>query len=181
MRCQITLPATTADVLTQAIRPALAYLPARMGKPNAVAEVLTIGFQESDGYRTRLQYQGGPARGLWQNEKGGGVKGVMTNPASRDYAHMLCNIREVVPTTDAVYTALAYDDVLAAGLARLLLWTDPHPLPPLGDADAAFATYVSVWRPGAYTRGDAAARDALRAKFRAAYADVVAMLSRPGA
>ncbi len=170
MQYQLALPATMAIVLRDALTPALGYLPARMGKPNAVATTLAIGYQESDGYRTRLQYQGGPARGLWQNEKGGGVKGVMTHPASRDFAAMLCSVREVIPTVDAVYTALAYDDILAAGLARLLLWTDSSPMPTLGDAEGAFKVYLNVWRPGAFTRGDAATRDALRAKFHRAYA-----------
>jgi hypothetical protein len=169
MQCQLALPSSPSIVLEDALKPALGYLPAKMGKPNAVAEVLAIGYQESDGYRSRLQYQGGPARGLWQNEKGGGVKGVMTHPASRDFAAMLCNIREVVPTVDAVYTALAYDDVLAAGMARLLLWTDAAPLPTLGDAEGSFLTYIRVWRPGAFTRGNAQAREALRAKFHRAY------------
>lgn len=170
MQCQLALPAPPSSVLTVALLPALAYLPKKMGNPNAIAQVLTTGLQESDGFLTRLQYQGGPARGLWQNEKGGGVKGVMTHPASRDYAAMLCNIRQVVPTIDAVYTALAADDVLAAGLARLLLWTDTAPLPALGDASAAFAVYVNVWRPGAFTRGNAQTRAALKAKWASNYA-----------
>ena len=38
-------------------------------------------------------------------------------------------------------------DVLAAGLARLLLWTDPSRLPRLGDADGAWQLYVRTWRP----------------------------------
>jgi hypothetical protein len=169
MQFQLALPAEPKTVLSDALLPALGYLPAKMNRPNALAQVLTTGYQESDGYRTRVQYNGGPARGFWQNEKGGGVKGVMTHPASRDFAVMLCNIREVPPTIDAVYTALAYDDVLAAGLARLLYWTDSAPLAVLGDADGAFATYVNVWRPGAFTRGNAQTRAALRAKWHAAY------------
>ena len=49
---------------------------------------------------------------------------------------------------DAIYAALEYDDVLAAGVARLLLWTDPKALPPVGDVDAAWALYLRTWRPG---------------------------------
>lgn len=169
MQCQLALPSTMTTVLRDALTPALGYLPARMGKPNAIATVLTIGYQESDGYRTRLQYQGGPARGFWQNEKGGGVKGVMTHPASRDFAAMLCSVREVEPTVDAVYMALASDDVLASGMARLLLWTDAAPMATLGDAEGAFGIYIRVWRPGAFTRGNAQDRSAIRAKFHSAY------------
>lgn len=177
MQCQLDLPASPTSVLAGALQPALVYLPGKMAKPNALAQVLTTGLQESDGFRTRLQYQGGPARGFWQNERGGGVKGVMTHPASRDFAVMLCNIRQVIPTIDAVYTSLALDDVLAAGLARLLYWTDSSPLPTLGDHEGAFAIYVNVWRPGAFTRGDASQRAALKAKWAANYALALAAIA----
>ena len=49
----------------------------------------------------------------------------------------------------SVYAALLIDDVLAAGIARLLLWTDPAPLPELGDVDAGWNYYDRNWRPGA--------------------------------
>jgi hypothetical protein len=38
--------------------------------------------------------------------------------------------------------------VLAAGVARLLLYTNPAPLPPVGNAEAAWLYYVNTWRPG---------------------------------
>jgi len=38
--------------------------------------------------------------------------------------------------------------VLAAGVARLLLWTDPKALPAIGDADAGWSLYLRTWRPG---------------------------------
>ncbi|MNL86831.1 hypothetical protein D3C87_2157110 [compost metagenome] len=38
--------------------------------------------------------------------------------------------------------------MLAAGVARLLLWTDPKTLPSIGDVDAAWALYLRTWRPG---------------------------------
>lgn len=54
-----------------------------------------------------------------------------------------------VPARDAaIWDAIENDDVLAAGLARLLLWSDPGRLPAVGDADAAWALYLRTWRPG---------------------------------
>ncbi|MOA17734.1 hypothetical protein D3C78_1380020 [compost metagenome] len=47
-----------------------------------------------------------------------------------------------------MYAALERDDVLAAALARLLLWTDPYHLPEVGDAEGAWDLYMRVWRPG---------------------------------
>jgi len=66
----------------------------------------------------------------------------------RDLAVGLCAVRGVDPSPRAVWDAIERDDVLAAGLARLLLWTDPSRLPRLGDADGAWQLYVRTWRPG---------------------------------
>src|SRR5699024_5570463 len=85
--------------------------------------------QES-GLATRQQY-GGPAHGLWQFERGGGVRGVLNYHTTRAHARSLCAKRHVSPTSLAVYEALPHDDVLAAGFARLYLWTDPRALPAL--------------------------------------------------
>ncbi len=116
-----------------AITPALALLPATMDTPAARVMLLAIGLQEGR-FMHRRQI-GGPARGFWQFEKGtrasrGGVWGVFLHAASRDHLATLCK------------------DVLAAGVARLLLWTDPKALPPVGDADAGWALYLRTWRPG---------------------------------
>lgn len=129
----------------------LALLPARMDTPEARVMLLAIGLQESR-FVHRRQI-GGPARGFWQFEKGtrasrGGVWGVFLHAASRDHLATLCKARSVAGDPDAIYAALEYDDVLAAGVARLLLWTDPKALPPVGDADAGWALYLRTWRPG---------------------------------
>lgn len=134
-----------------AITPALALLPGRMDTPGACVMLLAIGLQES---RFVHRHQvGGPARGFWQFEKGtrasrGGVWGVFLHAASGDHLATLCKARSVAGDPDAIYAALEYDDVLAAGVARLLLWTDPKPLPAVGDADAGWALYLRTWRPG---------------------------------
>lgn len=134
-----------------AITPALALLPARMDSPSARVMLLAIGLQESR--FTHRQQIGGPARGFWQFEKGtrasrGGVWGVYLHAASKGQLAALCKARSVACDPDAIYSALEYDDVLAAGVARLLLWTDPKALPTIGDADAGWSLYLGTWRPG---------------------------------
>ncbi|CUJ42169.1 hypothetical protein [Achromobacter xylosoxidans] len=139
------------EVVERAIEPALALLPARMDTPAARVMLLAIGLQESR-FVHRRQI-GGPARGFWQFEKGsrasrGGVWGVCLHPASKGHLAVLCKARSVACDPDAIYAALEYDDVLAACVARLLLWTDPKVLPAIGDWDAAWSLYLCTWRPG---------------------------------
>ncbi|MFY1903290.1 hypothetical protein ACOTBZ_26755 [Achromobacter xylosoxidans] len=138
-------------IIDTGIRPGLALLPARMDTAEARVMLLAIGLQESR--FTHRRQIGGPARGFWQFEKGtrasrGGVWGVFLHAASKGHLAALCKARSVVCDPDAIYAALEYDDVLAAGVARLLLWTDPKALPPVGDADAGWALYLRTWRPG---------------------------------
>ncbi|SFL64095.1 hypothetical protein [Azotobacter beijerinckii] len=135
----------TSEIRAAAIAPALALLPTRMSSPQAEAMLLAIGLQES-GFIHRRQI-GGPARGFWQFELGG-VRGALQHPLSRPHALAVCKARNVEPAETAVYAALEHDDVLAAAFARLLLWTDPAPLPAVGEVGAAWDLYVRTWRPG---------------------------------
>jgi hypothetical protein len=137
---------TLSQIIETVIDPSLALLPAAMNTPQARVMLLAIGLQESR-FIHRRQI-GGPARGFWQFEQGGGVRGVLAHPSSRDYAISVCDEREVAATARDVYNMLEHDDVLAAAFARLLLWTDPARLPRIGDADAALALYLRTWRPG---------------------------------
>lgn len=137
---------TLSEIREQAIAPALALLPARLSAPEAEIMLLAIGLQESR--FTHRRQIGGPARGFWQFEKGGGVRGVLRHTATAGHARVLCEARGVPATEDAVYAALEHDDVLAAGFARLLLWSDPRPLPVLGEVAAAWDLYLRIWRPG---------------------------------
>lgn len=121
-------------------------LPSKFDGINARVLLLAIGLQES-GFETRQQ-AGGPARGYWQFEQGGGVHGVLTHPASSQYAKAICGLRAVAPIESDVYGALRSDDLLGCAFARLLLWTDAQHLPALGDADGAWKYYVHNWRPG---------------------------------
>ncbi|ASL26973.1 hypothetical protein [Azotobacter chroococcum] len=137
---------TLSEIRAAAIAPALALLPARMSSPQAEAMLLAIGLQES-GLAHRRQV-GGPARGLWQFEQGGGVRGVLLHPLSRQHALAACEAHNVKPSAAAVYAALEHDDILAAAFARLLLWRDPAPLPAVGEVAKSWDLYVRTWRPG---------------------------------
>lgn len=164
---------TLNEIRERAITPALALLPARMSSPEAEVMLLAIGLQESR-FQQRRQLVGspprptGPAKSFWQAEQGGGmVTGLLRyhDDRVRDLAVGLCAVRGVDPSPRAVWEAIEHDDVLAAGLARLLLFTDPARLPMLGDVDGAWQLYLRTWRPGAHSRGDAAAKASLRQKW----------------
>lgn len=137
---------TLSEIRERAIAPALALLPARMRSDAAEVLLLAIGLQES-GLIHRHQI-GGPAHGLLQFERGGGVRGVMTHPASKDHAARICVERGVEPTVVDAFDAIEFDDVLAMAFGRLLLWTDPKPLPDVQDVNGAWDLYLRVWRPG---------------------------------
>ncbi len=133
-------------VAIEAVRVALALLPLPMTSDRALIALYAIGLQES-----RLIYRrqlGGPANGLWQFEKGGGVRGVFYHPASRFWLSKVCASRGVAFDIEAIYNALPNDDVLAAACARLLLFTDPKVLPAVGDVLGAWELYARTWRPG---------------------------------
>ena len=151
---------------------ALLLLPAKMSSQQAELMLLAIGLQESE-LKYRRQHGNGPARSLWQAEQGGGmVAGLLGfhNQDVQDLARGLCAVRGVPAQPRAVWEAIEHDDVLAAGLARLLLYTDPARLPGLGDEEGAWQLYLRTWRPGAFTRGTAQKRAELRQKWARNYA-----------
>jgi len=142
---------TLDDVLADAVVPALDILPRAMDSGAARVMLLSIGLQESR-FQTRQQI-GGPARGFWQFEQGtqtsrGGVWGIYLHPASRYWLNELCEARGVAFDPTSIYGALDQDDVLAAGVARLALFTDPERLPAPSDASGSWTLYRRVWRPG---------------------------------
>ena len=158
-------------VIRTAVNPAMALLPTIMDTPEARIMLLATGLQESR-FEDRRQLVGrpprpvGPAKSFWQAEQGGGmVQGVRLHVATRATAELLYQARGVPARDAAIWDAIEHDDVLAAGLARLLLWSDPGRLPVVGDAEGAWALYLRTWRPGAYERGSPAQRAELRAKW----------------
>lgn len=140
-------PVIPPDYVAAVLSPAFALLPERMDSVPARVLITAIGLQESN-LKFRRQKGGGPARGLYGFESGGGVHGVLRHDESRDLAASIAAARARTTSVDGVWRALERDDVLATALARLLLWTDPEPLPRLRDAEGAWRTYQEIWRPG---------------------------------
>ena len=143
-------------ILANIIEPALRILPPMMASDRARAQMLAIQAQE-DPQQVRKQIAGygkdgtiiwGPARGLWQFERGGGVAGVLRHHKTRDIAQDVCWRLGNSGTVAAVYHQLEHNDVLSACFARLLLWTLPGALPARDDVDGAWDQYIAAWRPG---------------------------------
>lgn len=136
---------TPESLINTAIDPALALLPT-MGSRAARILLLAIAWQES-GMKHRRQV-GGPARGYWQFEQGGGVRGVLNHASSKPHIQRVLAALDYSPASSPAdcYVAIEHNDILSASFARLLLWTDPAPLP--GDAAAAWDLYLRTWRPG---------------------------------
>lgn len=139
------LPITPADALDKIIVPALMTLPEQMDSPEARLMLLAIPLQET-GLRVREQVNG-PARGLSQFERNG-VLAVMHNTRTADIVFHWCEENDVTYGSTAIYERLALDDELACVFDRLLLWTDPRPLPEIGNCMGAWNLYERCWRPG---------------------------------
>lgn len=142
---------TPQRLLQTAVIPALAFLADRgiPDTPDARRFLLAIALQES-GLRHRRQVVGGaeagPAMSFWQFEKGGGCRGVIEHPTSREHMAAICEAFNVGATPAELWEAMRYQDVVAAAAARLLVYTFPRALPTMWAT--AWAQYLSVWRPG---------------------------------
>jgi len=140
-----------------AVDEALRLLPPSMAGRLARVNLLAIALQESGG-RARVQMSlrpggpPGPARGLWQFELGGGCQGIVRHQVSRDLIRRVMTARGLADLSDPtdraglLWQSIRTDDVLGAAAARLLLWTDPGPLPM--EPDEGWSKYLRVWRPG---------------------------------
>lgn len=126
------------------IESGLALLSEKYSSDKARILLAAIAYQESN-FAHQRQIKG-PARGFWQFEAGGGVWGVMNFRTTKAAAREVCQFQEVEFETKAVHAALERDDALACAFARLLLWTDPKPLP--DDEADAWDYYIRNWRPG---------------------------------
>jgi hypothetical protein len=142
------------SILHSAINPALLQLPRAMDSDAARVMLLAIGLQESR-FQYRFQkiagkpYLKGPARGFWQFEKGGGVRGVMNHKYTRVQAESVCRELAIPFDEDVIHDKLETNDYLAATFARLLLWSDHRPLPTVDAShDDAWCCYIRNWRPG---------------------------------
>lgn len=142
---------TINDTFEAAVNPAFELLDERLDTPEARVLMFAIAMQESKLiYRRQIR---GPARGLWQFEEGtrasrGGVYGVYLHPTSKRPLQDFCDELGIECDPQIIYETLEFNDVLAAGVARLLLLTNPKPLPEIGEVDEAWNYYKSTWRPG---------------------------------
>lgn len=162
---------TLGEITVAGINPAFALLPTPMGGIEARVMLLAIGLQESR-FVHRRQMVGspprptGPAKSFWQGEQGGGmVHGVRLHPATAAHAAALCAASGVPNEDRAIWDAIEHDDRLAAGRARLLLWSDASSMPDIQDESGAWSLYLRTWRPGAWSRGSASERIELRRKW----------------
>lgn len=123
-------------------------LPTAMDTPKAKAMMYAIGMQEGDKFTVRRQYNDGPARGFWQFEQGGGVRGVLTHAATKHHAKAILDQLQYNDYPTTVWNALEHNDILAMAFARLNLWWAAGALPEPGDYDGSWAYYINTWRPG---------------------------------
>jgi hypothetical protein len=142
-----------AEFCSRILDPGLTLVQNLCGIPISVQArqfLLAVAIQESalrHRYQTASYGAAGPARGWWQFEQGGGVKGVMQHPSSSGKAETLCNRLAVDWDRAAIWRALEGHDMLAVGFARLLLWTDYRNIPM--NSDDAWDAYANrLWRPG---------------------------------
>ena len=144
---------TPAEFVSTVLDPGLAWcasIPGWAVPSDDRARVLltAISGQEAN-WSARKQANSGPARGLFQFERRGGVAGVLNDDVTADMARAACAKAGVAPNSLTVWRALETNDRLAVAFARLLLWTEEAPLPEVGDIAAAWKTYSRLWRPGA--------------------------------
>lgn len=133
-------------LLETIIRPTLRLMGPQYEGARAEVMLIAIALQES-ALLHRVQVRG-PAHGLWQFEKGGGVRGVLRHPSSNALAKGLAEELLYEPTEGEVYAVLPDNDILACIFARLLLWTDAKPMPDPADEAATWDYYQRNWRPG---------------------------------
>lgn len=129
-----------------ALLPALSILPSAMNSMAAKTLVMAIGFQESAmKYRRQVH---GPARGYFQFELGGGIRGVLNHASSKTHIRSVLAQLDYSPTATIgeCYTWVEHNDILAVAFARLLLWTDPAAMPTT--AQGGWDVYLRTWRPG---------------------------------
>lgn len=123
----------------------------------AAVLVMTIAGQESNWQHRRQigigQYhpQTVGARGYWQFESTWGGPVALNDVQQKTPRQLaaICSYLEIPADELTLYEAVAWNDTLACALARLLLWSDPRPLPEIGDKVASWSYYERNWRPGA--------------------------------
>lgn len=94
------------------------------------------------------QANNGPASSFWQFERGG-ILGLMRDDETSRQVAVLCGISGIALQSTAIWQFMctAEGANFSAAMARLLLWSDPMPLPKT-ESDS-FNYYERNWRPGA--------------------------------
>lgn len=137
------------DILVEAIDPAMALLFRLCGiKPDQRARLLLMAIAGQESEWAHRRQIGGPARSFWQFERGGGVAGVLSHPFSKAKIAAVCTELKIPCDVAVVYEAMAWNDVLGASMARLLLFTDAAQLPEVGKVEEGWQYYLRNWRPG---------------------------------
>lgn len=121
---------------------------ALMTDHRAVVLSMAIALQES-GATHRRQVRG-PARSLWQFERGGAYGGLWSHPTTAKWVPVLAEELDLPTNKDECWPAMEWNDLFPAAMSRLLLWTHPDPLPAAlpSNEDAAWKYYLWLWRPG---------------------------------
>jgi len=141
---------TPDTFFTRIVEPTLQYMAASpsISIPNSdSARIITMTIAGQESFWKERRQIGGPARGYWQFELGGGVDDVFR--ATSRQLGTICASLDVPYDPRVVFEAMAWNDTLACAMARLLLWMHPAPLPALGDKEGAWNYYLKQWRPGA--------------------------------
>lgn len=143
---------TPHRLLRTGIDPALAELEMQgiPATPEARRFLLAIAMQESALLHRRQVVQGGdengPASSFWQFEQGGGCKGVLNHRSTAKRMTTVCEDYNVFATPEGLWTAMRFNDVVGAAVARLLIYTLPSGLPKT--AEEGWKQYLAAWRPG---------------------------------
>lgn len=145
-------------LLRDAIRPAHDALTALtgtdMGGRRAEVMSLAVAFQETNvDERIQIGDDGKPlprvARSWWQFERMGGVAELIAHRRAGPLLKVICDRLDIPFDRDTLHEAMAWNDLLAAVMARLLLWVDPDAIPDEHDTASSYAYYDRRWRPGA--------------------------------
>src|SRR5215472_7871374 len=128
-------PMSPKAFLARIFDPAYAVATPLIGIPasqEARVLLMAIAGQESD-WDARRQ-QGAPqlGRGFWQFESNG-CSALATNATSEPKLSALLQGIEIPMVLPTIHEAIAWNDAMAVGMARLLLYCDPAPLPIVGD------------------------------------------------
>lgn len=115
---------------------------------SATARVLVVAIAGQESRWKERRQIGGPARSYGQFERNGGVKGLFGHAATKLKLGTVCASLDIPYDIDTVFEAMAWNDTLAVAMIRLLLWSDPAPLPEYWDKVAGWQYYQRNWQPG---------------------------------